>query len=50
MQVEIDRALYMDEKTIRPNANFQEMRKVLREVVADLAGLGGRGQRPLAAE
>lgn len=51
VQVEIDRALYMDETKIRPNANFQHMCSVLRGVIAELADLGARGaQTQLAAE
>jgi N-formylglutamate amidohydrolase len=40
VQVEIDRALYMDEARIRPNANFHNMQLVLQGVVATLAELG----------
>ncbi len=49
IQIEIDRGIYMDERTIRPNANFQAFRKLLRGVVAEIATLGQRDQR-LAAE
>ncbi|SMX38338.1 N-formylglutamate amidohydrolase [Maliponia aquimaris] len=54
IQIEIDRALYMDETSIRPNANFQNMRLMLRKVVAELVTLGSSGgssgQVQLAAE
>ena len=50
VQIEIDRALYMDESEIRPNANFHNFRKLLRSVIAEIATLGQRGQMPLAAE
>jgi len=50
IQVEIDRALYMDEVNIRPNANFENMQVVLRKVVAELSKLGTRGAQQLAAE
>lgn len=50
VQVEIDRSIYMDEATILPNARFEKVRAALQGVVAELAGLGGRGQQPLAAE
>ncbi|MCC1492139.1 N-formylglutamate amidohydrolase [Cognatishimia sp. F0-27] len=49
IQIEIDRALYMDERRVRPNANFQRLRTVLRGVIAELAALGAQEQR-LAAE
>ncbi len=49
IQVEIDRSLYMNEVTIRPNANFRTFRDVLTGVVAELAGIGAAGV-PLAAE
>ena len=49
IQIEIDRALYMDEKTIRPNGNFHAFRALLRGVVSELAALGNR-DTALAAE
>ena len=49
VQVEIDRALYMDEARIVPNAGFDSFRAVMGGVVADLAGIGQQGL-PLAAE
>ena len=49
VQVEIDRALYMDERRIRPNAQFEDVRKALRAVVAQVA-LIGQQRMPLAAE
>lgn len=50
VQVEIDRALYMDEATITPNARFDDVRSALRGVVAELADLGDRNPQQLAAE
>ena len=50
IQIEIDRALYMDEKRILPNANFQTLRKTLREIIADIAAIGSRDDTRLAAE
>jgi len=50
VQIEIDRSLYMDEKLIRPNANFHALRKTLRGIVAEIAGIGAGDQVPLAAE
>jgi N-formylglutamate amidohydrolase len=49
VQVEIDRSLYMNEQTIRPNANFHPFRALLRGVIAEIARLGGGAER-LAAE
>lgn len=49
VQVEMDRALYMDEQAIKPNAQFEDVRRALRAVVADLADIG-QGRVPLAAE
>ncbi len=49
VQIEIDRSIYMDERTIRPNENFDEMRRLLRGVIAEIAALG-QAQMPLAAE
>lgn len=50
VQVEIDRALYLDEARIVPNAAFESVRDVLRSVVADLAQLGPSLPQRLAAE
>lgn len=49
VQIEIDRSIYMDEKRIRPNQNFDAFRKVLRGVISDIANIG-QGEMPLAAE
>lgn len=49
VQVEIDRSLYMNEKLIRPNGDFETVRAALRRVVAEVA-LIGQGRVPLAAE
>ena len=51
VQVEIDRALYMDERTIRPHAGFAAFRAVLDGIVAEIAAMGRpRRTLPLAAE
>jgi hypothetical protein len=39
----------MDEKTIEPNARFEEIRNVLLQITAGIAAIGRRGVR-LAAE
>ncbi|QUJ76550.1 N-formylglutamate amidohydrolase [Sulfitobacter albidus] len=49
VQVEIDRSLYMNERLIRPNGNFETMRATLRRVIEEVAQIG-QGQVPLAAE
>ncbi|MBJ6372783.1 N-formylglutamate amidohydrolase [Sedimentitalea arenosa] len=49
IQVEIDRAIYMDEKRIEPNAGFDPLRALLRKVTAEIVSIGFE-QMPLAAE
>jgi len=49
VQIEIDRALYMDEERVTPNANFMAFSKVLRQVIAEIAEIGAQPTR-LAAE
>ena len=49
IQVEIDRSLYMDERRIEPNEGFEPLRDALRQVVSDIAAIGGDAM-PLAAE
>ncbi|WP_309665593.1 N-formylglutamate amidohydrolase [Tabrizicola sp.] len=49
VQVEIDRALYMDEARIEPSAGFDGFRTAIGGVVAELAGIGRHGL-PVAAE
>jgi len=50
VQVEIDRSLYMDERTILPNSNFAAFRDVLNGVIADLAAIGRPENLRVAAE
>lgn len=50
IQVEIDRALYMDERTLEPTAEFDSVRRVLNGVIADIIEIGAAGEMPLAAE
>ncbi|MES0826848.1 N-formylglutamate amidohydrolase [Ruegeria sp. SCP11] len=49
VQVEVDRALYMDEARIEPNENFSAFQAILRDVIQDIAGIGDE-RLPLAAE
>ena len=52
VQIEIDRSLYMDEATLRPNGDFARMRAVLSRITAELAEIGrpAGDALPLAAE
>ncbi|WP_137702641.1 N-formylglutamate amidohydrolase [Marimonas lutisalis] len=49
VQIEIDRSLYMNEQMIRPNGNFNAFRRLMRQVVAEIAVIGQAEDR-LAAE
>lgn len=49
VQVELDRALYMNERQIEPNLNFESVRTALRSAVAEIAQIG-QERMPLAAE
>ncbi|MBV7407893.1 N-formylglutamate amidohydrolase [Maritimibacter sp. DP1N21-5] len=50
LQIEIDRALYMNERTLKPNNNFAPMVALLDRVSADICELGRAQELPLAAE
>ena len=49
VQIEIDRALYMDERLVRPNANFDAVRQIVTDVMARLIA-SRPGRMPLAAQ
>jgi N-formylglutamate deformylase len=49
VQIEIDRSLYMDEATIKPNENFDELKATITQVIAEISA-SGRGEMPVAAE
>lgn len=49
VQIEIDRALYMDEGRIEPNANFDSVREMLSRVMQRIMQIG-QAEVPLAAE
>ena len=49
VQVEIDRALYMDERKVEPRADFADFQRLLAGVVAELADIG-RPELRVAAE
>lgn len=50
VQVEIDRALYMDEQTIRPTPQFAEVQAALTRAMESIIGALGQEELPLAAE
>lgn len=49
IQIELDRSLYLDETTILPNAEFEDVLHRLRPVISSLAAIG-RSDQALAAE
>lgn len=49
IQVEIDRSLYMDERTVTPRPDFDRFHALMRRVIRDLVQIGAERQ-PLAAE
>jgi len=50
IQVELDRALYMNERTLEPNQHFNDFKAILNGVIADLAGIGRGEDQRVAAE
>ena len=50
VQVEIDRALYMDEARVERRPDFEAFREVISGVVAEICALGRERAIPLAAE
>ncbi len=50
VQVEVDRALYMNEQEIRPNGNFSVFKGLIRDVIAQIADIGRPSKQSLAAE
>lgn len=50
VQIEIDRALYMDERTLQPNGQFDEFRTKFEGVIQDIAEVGRSPDIRLAAE
>lgn len=50
VQVEIDRSLYMDEATIKPLPEFEQIKRRLTRAMSDIAEIGRPAARPLAAE
>lgn len=50
IQVEIDRALYMNESTLQPNENFAAFQTLLSGVAAEIADIGRPADQKVAAE
>jgi len=50
VQVEINRALYLDEATIRASADYAALKSTLDGVIAALSDIGRPSERPVAAE
>src|SRR6056297_1633383 len=50
VQIEIDRALYMNERLIRPNGNFEAFRRLMRDVIREITEIGRARALPVAAE
>lgn len=50
VQIEIDRALYMNEHTLEPNGNFDAFKALLEGVIAEVAAIGRPEKTRLAAE
>ncbi|QYK42325.1 MAG: N-formylglutamate amidohydrolase [Paracoccaceae bacterium] len=50
VQVEIDRALYMDEARVAKRPDFDVFRQIIAGIAADIAGGGAALSAPLAAE
>jgi len=49
VQIEIDRALYMNEITLQPNANYDAFKRLIGAIIADVVGIGSEDGR-MAAE
>lgn len=50
LQIEIDRSIYMDEKHIKPNANYDAFKATLDGVIGELANIGRTEDQRMAAE
>ena len=49
LQIEIDRSLYMNERAVRPNGNYEAFKKLMTGVIAEIVDIG-RPAAALAAE
>lgn len=50
IQIEINRALYMDEDQVKPNENYKDFKDRFNAVIRDLAAIGRSNEVVLAAE
>ena len=50
IQIEIDRALYMDEQTLKPHDGFEAFKTLLNGIIAELAEIGRKADQRVAAE
>ena len=50
LQIEMNRALYMNERRLEPNPNFDAFKSLLENVVAEIAAIGAPEAGRLAAE
>ncbi|MGB7317479.1 MAG: N-formylglutamate amidohydrolase [Planktotalea sp.] len=50
VQVEIDRSIYMNEKTLTLKASFEDIKNKLSTVMSEICEVGQQKSRPLAAE
>lgn len=50
IQIEIDRGLYMNERTLEPNAGFEAFKSLLNGVISELAAIGRAVEQKVAAE
>jgi N-formylglutamate amidohydrolase len=50
IQVEIDRALYMNERTLEPSADFTAFQSLLSGIIAEIADIGRVADQKVAAE
>ena len=50
IQIEVDRALYMNEKTLRRRADFAELRQAITQAIGEISIYCQRPSMPLAAE
>lgn len=50
VQIEIDRSIYMDEASIKPNANFNAFKALLDGVIAEVSEIGRPAELRVAAE
>lgn len=50
IQIEVDRALYMDERTLELKPDFDAFQQLLSGVIAEIAGIGRTQEQKVAAE